>query len=91
MTRAEAIVEWFEAAAVDGRWAMTGFSRYRVCELLEITPYGGFEGDLDADAAVLLYGAARLVNQIDVAIEDLSLRLALGCVTDGGRGYSGCS
>ena len=39
VTRAEAIIEGIEAAEPDGRWAMTAFSRYRLCELLEIMPY----------------------------------------------------
>jgi hypothetical protein len=78
VTRAEAIVEGIEAAAPDGRWAMTAFSRYRLCELLEVMPYVGYDGDLDADPAVLLDEAAGLVDQIDVSIEDLSWRLALG-------------
>jgi hypothetical protein len=78
VTRAEAIVEGIEAAAPDGRWAMTAFSRYRVCELLEIMPYGRYEGDVEADPVVLLDEAAMLADQIDVSIEDLSWRLALG-------------
>ncbi|MFD7159389.1 hypothetical protein ACFV9C_32655 [Kribbella sp. NPDC059898] len=78
VTRAEGIVEGIEAAAADGRWAMTAFSRYRLCELLEIMPYGRPEADLDADPVVLLDEAVGLVDQIDVAIEDLSWRLALG-------------
>jgi hypothetical protein len=49
VSRAEAIVEALEAKAPDGRWAMTAFSRYRVCELLGISPYGSYVGDLDAD------------------------------------------
>lgn len=77
VTAAEAIVERLEAAA-DGRWAMTAFSRYRVCELLEITPYVSFECDLGADPVVLLEQAAGLADQIEVSIEDLSWRLALG-------------
>lgn len=78
VTRAEAIVERTEAAAPDGRWAMTAFSRYRLCELLEIMPYVRCEGDLDADPAVLLDEAVGLADRIDVPIEDLSWRLALG-------------
>lgn len=78
VVRAEAIVEGVEAAAPDGRWALTAFSRYRVCELLEIMPYGRYEGDLDADPAALLDEAAELADQIEVSIEDVSWRLALG-------------
>jgi hypothetical protein len=78
VTRAEAIVEGIEAAAPDGRWALTAFSRYRLCELLEIMPYGRYEGDLDADPAALLDEAAGMVDRIEVPIEDLSWRLALG-------------
>jgi hypothetical protein len=78
VVRAEAIVERIEAAEPDGRWAMTAFSRYRLCELLEIMPYVRYDGDLDADPAVLLDEAAQLAARIDVSIEDLSWRLALG-------------
>jgi hypothetical protein len=78
VTRAEAIVEGIEVAAPDGRWAMTALSRYRLCELLEIMPYVGYDGGLDADPAVLLDEAAGLADRIDVSIEDLSWRLALG-------------
>ncbi|GAA3112876.1 hypothetical protein JOF29_002819 [Kribbella aluminosa] len=78
VTRAEAIVEGIEAAAPDGRWAMTAFSRYRLCELLEVMPYVGYGGDLDADPVVLLDESAGLVDQIEVSVEDLSWRLALG-------------
>jgi hypothetical protein len=78
VARAEAIVERIEAAAPDGRWAMTAFSRYRLCELLEIMPYDRYEGDLDGDPVALLDEAAELVDRIDVPIEDLSWRLALG-------------
>jgi hypothetical protein len=76
--RAEAIVEGLEAGALDGRWALTAFSRYRLCELLEILPYVRYEGDLDGDPAVLLDEAVGLVDRIEVSIEDLSWRLALG-------------
>ncbi|HEY3558878.1 MAG TPA: hypothetical protein VGL05_15510 [Kribbella sp.] len=78
VTRAEAIVERIETAAGDGRWAMTAFSRYRLCELLEILPYGRHEGVPEGDPAALLEEAAQLADQIDVSIEDLSWRLALG-------------
>ncbi|WP_329000879.1 hypothetical protein OHA18_41420 [Kribbella sp. NBC_00709] len=77
-TRAEAIVEALEAKAADGRWAMTAFSRYRLCELLDVMPYDRYEGELEDDPAALLDEAAGLADQIDVSIEDLSWRLALG-------------
>ena len=78
VTRAEAIVEALEVGAADGRWAMTAFSRYRLCELLEIMPYVRYDGDPDGDPVELLDEAARVAEQIDVPIEDLSWRLALG-------------
>ncbi|WP_327640841.1 hypothetical protein OHB24_21350 [Kribbella sp. NBC_00482] len=78
VTRAEAIIEVLEATTADGRWALTAFSRYRLCELLEIMPYVRYDGELDADPAALLDAAARVAEQIDVPIEDLSWRLALG-------------
>ncbi|TDO51549.1 hypothetical protein EV643_103288 [Kribbella sp. VKM Ac-2527] len=78
VTRAEAIVEAMEVTAVDGRWAMTAFSRYRLCELLDITPYGPYDGDLDGDPAALLEEAVLAVDGLDVPIEELSWRLALG-------------
>jgi hypothetical protein len=78
VTRAEAIVEAMETAAVDGRWATTAFSRYRLCELLDLMPYGRYDGDLDADPAVLLDEAVGAIEQLDVPIEELSWRLALG-------------
>ena len=75
---AEAIVEAQEATAADGRWAMTAFSRYRLCELLEILPYGAYDGSLDGDPVDLLMEAAKTVDQLEVPIEDLSWPLALG-------------
>ncbi|MFI6826997.1 hypothetical protein ACIBG5_07830 [Kribbella sp. NPDC050241] len=78
VARAEAIVEAMEMAAVDGRWAMTAFSRYRVCELLDVVPYGPYDGDLEGEPAALLEEAALAVDGLDVAIEELSWRLALG-------------
>jgi hypothetical protein len=78
VTRAEAIVEALEVRAADGQWAMTAFSRYRVCELLDVMPYVRYDGDFEDDPAELLDEAARLVDQIDVPIEDLSWRLAFG-------------
>lgn len=77
-TQAEAIVEAAELTATDGRWAMTAFSRYRVCELLQIVPYLRYDGDLSADPAVLYDEAADALNDLDVPIEDISWRLALG-------------
>jgi hypothetical protein len=78
--RAEATIEALEATALDGRWAMTAFSRYRVCEMLDITPYVPYDGGIEADPAGLLEEAAGAVDGIDVPIEDLSWRLALGDV-----------
>ncbi len=78
VTRAEAIVERLETKAADGRWAMTAFSRYRLCELLGIQPYSEFEGDLQADPAGLLDEATGLADQLDVSLEDVGWRLALG-------------
>ena len=78
VTRAEAIVEAREATAVDGRWAMTAFSRYRLCELLDITPYAPYDGELEQDPVALLEEAALAVDELDVPIEELSWRLALG-------------
>jgi hypothetical protein len=77
-TRAEAIVEAAEVAAADGRWAMTAFSRYRVCELLGIVPYLRYGGALDGDPAELYDEAADTLNDLDVLIEDVGWRLALG-------------
>ncbi len=57
---------------------MTAFSRYRLCELLEIKPYVRYDGEVDGDPAALLDEAVRVAEQIDVPIEDLSWRLALG-------------
>lgn len=78
VTQAEAIVEGLEAKSPRGRWAMTAFSRYRVCELLAIAPYGKYAGDLTADPADLLDKAAAVVDEMDVALHDVSWRLALG-------------
>lgn len=77
VTRAEAIVEAMEVRAAEGRWAMTAFSRYRLCELLEIMPYGRPDGDPAGDPVELLDEAVQVAGQIDVPIEDLSWRLAL--------------
>jgi hypothetical protein len=78
VTRAEAIVEAMEATVIDGRWAMTAFSRYRLCEVLDITPYGPYDGDLDGEPVALLEEAVLAVDELDVPIEELSWRLALG-------------
>lgn len=77
-TRAEAIVEAAEVTEADGRWAMTAFSRYRVCELLGIVPYLRYDGVLDGDPATLFDEAAETLNDLDVPIEDVGWRLALG-------------
>jgi hypothetical protein len=78
VTQAEAIVEARELTAVDGRWAMTAFSRYRLCELLDVTPYAPYDGELEHDPAALLEEAVLAVDELDVPIEELSWRLALG-------------
>jgi hypothetical protein len=77
VTRAEASVEALETGAPNGSWAMTAFSRYRVCELLGVTPYGLYAGDLADDPAGLFDEAAGLVDRFEVSIEGLSWRLAL--------------
>ncbi|TCC52140.1 hypothetical protein E0H73_40090 [Kribbella pittospori] len=78
VVRTEATVEALEATASDGRWAMTAFSRYRLCELLEIAPYASNDGELADDPVALLEQAALAVEELDVPIEELSWRLALG-------------
>jgi hypothetical protein len=57
---------------------MTAFSRYRLCELLDVMPYDRSDGELEDDPAESLDEAAGLADQIDVTIEDLNWRLALG-------------
>ncbi|MGW6278431.1 hypothetical protein [Kribbella sp. NPDC055071] len=78
VARAEAIVEAMEQATEDGRWAMTAFSRYRLCQLLDVMPYEPYDGGSTDDPVVLLEQAAELVGGLDVPIEDLTWRLALG-------------
>lgn len=75
--RAEAMVEAMEVRTEDGRWAMTAFSRFRLCELLEVLPYGAYDGSLDGDPVALLEEAAQVADELDVAIEEVSWRLAL--------------
>jgi hypothetical protein len=77
VTQAEASVEALETGSPNGSWAMTAFSRYRVCELLGVTPYGPYAGDLAGDPAGLFDEAASLVDRFEVSIEGLSWRLAL--------------
>jgi hypothetical protein len=77
VTLAEASVEAMEAAASDGRWAMTVCSRYQLCELLDITPYSPFAGSLSEDPAALLDDAAQAAGQIVVPIDELVWHLAL--------------
>lgn len=77
VTRAEATVEAIEAKEPDGAWAMTAFSRYRVCELLGVTPYGPYQGELASAPADLMDEAAKIVDGFDVSFEGLSWRLAL--------------
>ncbi|GAA3598525.1 hypothetical protein [Kribbella ginsengisoli] len=76
-TQAEAILEALEARSPRGRWAMTAFSRYRVCELLGIAPYGTFVGDLTADPVELLEMAAGEADNLGVPLEDVGWRLAV--------------
>ncbi|MFI7067075.1 hypothetical protein ACIBL3_39180 [Kribbella sp. NPDC050124] len=75
--QAEAIVGALEVKQAGGRWAMTAFSRFRALQLLGL-PYEPFDGDLDADPAELFDLAAIEVDQLDVPIDYLSWRLALG-------------
>jgi hypothetical protein len=77
LRQAEAIIESVEAKDPGGRWAMTAFSRYRACQLLGLSPYEPYDGDLDADPAELLDGAAVEVDRLEVSIDDLSWRLAV--------------
>ncbi|MFK4087513.1 hypothetical protein ACI2LF_25615 [Kribbella sp. NPDC020789] len=76
--RAEAIVERMESQTADGRWAITAFSRYKLCDLLEVLPYGTYTGKLDGDPVALLDEAVRITDKLEVPVEDLSWRLALG-------------
>ncbi|GAB3823072.1 hypothetical protein [Kribbella italica] len=77
VTRAEASVEALERGAPNGFWAMTAFGRYRVCELLGVTPYESYVGELADDPAGLFDEAAGLVDGFEVSVEGLSWRLAL--------------
>lgn len=77
VARAEASVEAREKGAPNGFWAMTAFSRYRVCELLGVTPYEPYVGELADDPAGLFDEAAGLVDRFEVSIEGVSWRLAL--------------
>jgi hypothetical protein len=77
VTRAEATLEAREVNEPDGRWALTAFSRYRVCQLLNIAPYEPYSGDLAPDPATLLEEAAAAVDQIEVSIDEVTSRLAL--------------
>ncbi|WP_405056852.1 hypothetical protein OG474_29445 [Kribbella sp. NBC_01505] len=78
VTRAEAIVEGMETATLDGCWAMTAFGRYRLCALLGIMPYGIYEGSVEADPVALLEEAVAIADALEVSLEELSWRLALG-------------
>jgi hypothetical protein len=77
VTWAEASVEAVETGAPNGSWAMTAFSRYRVCELLGVTPYQPYAGELSDNPAGLFDEAAGLVDRLEVSVEGLSWRLAL--------------
>jgi hypothetical protein len=76
LMQAEAMIESREATEPNGRWALTAFSRYRACELLGVTPYGPYHGELNGDPVALLEEAASAVDALDVSIEELSWRLA---------------
>jgi hypothetical protein len=77
LKQAEAVIESLEAKDAGGRWSMTAFSRYRACQLLGVSPYEPFSGDLDADPAGLLDQAALEVDRLEVSIDELSWRLAV--------------
>jgi hypothetical protein len=77
VTQAEAIVESLEMEDPRGRWALTAFGRHRVRELLGLTPYEPYVGDLQADPADLYDRAALAADGFDVPIDELSWRLAL--------------
>lgn len=77
VTCAEASVEALEVKSPGGAWAITAFSRYRVCELLGVTPYGQYQGELAAAPADLMDEAAKIVDRFEVPAEGLSWRLAL--------------
>jgi hypothetical protein len=76
LMQAEAIIESREATEPNGRWALTAFSRYRACELLGVTPYGPYRGELTGDPVALLEEVATAVDALDVSLEELSWRLA---------------
>ncbi|MFI5696469.1 hypothetical protein ACIA58_31730 [Kribbella sp. NPDC051586] len=76
VVQAEAIVEALEARRPGERWAMTAFSRFRCVQLLG-APYEPYDGQLQADPAALFDQAARVVDGLDVSIDQLSWRLAL--------------
>jgi hypothetical protein len=77
LKQAEAIIESLEAKEPGGRWAMTAFSRYKSCQLLGVSPYEPYDGDLDGDPAELLDQAAREVDRLEVSVDGLSWRLAV--------------
>jgi hypothetical protein len=77
VTCAEASAEALEAGAPDGAWALTAFGRHRVCELLGVTPYKRYAGDLTDDPSGLLNEAAALVDRLEVSTDGMSRRLAL--------------
>ncbi|WP_112237765.1 hypothetical protein [Kribbella monticola] len=56
---------------------MTALSRYRVCELLDIPPYGSSVGALEGDPVALLEEAAQYVDKMQVSMDELSWRLAV--------------
>jgi hypothetical protein len=77
LRQAETIIEVLEAQQPGGRWALTAFSRYRACQLLGVTPYEPYAGDIDGDPAAILDEAARAADRLEVPIGELSWRLAV--------------
>lgn len=77
VTRAEASAEALEIRSPGEVWALTAFSRHRVCELLGVTPYERYVGNLTDDPAGLFDEAAALVDRLQVSADGMSRRLAL--------------
>ncbi|WP_327640799.1 hypothetical protein OHB24_21120 [Kribbella sp. NBC_00482] len=76
ISQAEAILECREREE-RGDWAITAFSRFRIVELLGLSPSTSYGGDLDADPAALLEEAVRAVDQLVVPIGKLTWHRAL--------------
>jgi hypothetical protein len=60
--------------------ALTAFGRHRVRELLGLTPYEPYVGDLQGGPADLYDRAAFAADELDVLIDELNWRLALSDV-----------